>query len=198
MKKEELIKKLEQVELPQVELESHRSRLKMALLDSDTFNKRQESTFMEAVRSRGNNVLEAISRGITTPRPVWKTALASAFVLVLIAGAFFASPAAGPLRSALFPSGTTTYSGPQLTDSQKEKAMDILLANPQVQELLSSGALIEVVLPIEVVMERTNSETGAVETITETWAQAWIKTPTGKQWGAQVDLIRGKVMALKE
>ena len=198
MKKEELIKKLEQVELPQIELESHRSRLKMALLESDTFKKRQEHTFMEAVKNRGNYVLDTITRGITTPRPVWKTALASAFVLVLLAGAFFASPAAGPLRSALFPSGTTTYSGPQLTEAEKEIAMGILFADPNVKELLDSGALVEVVLPIEVTMQKVNSETGAIETVSETWAQAWIKTLTGKQWGAQIDLVRGKVVALTE
>jgi len=34
MKEEELIKRLENVELPEIELQSHRRRLRMALLDA--------------------------------------------------------------------------------------------------------------------------------------------------------------------
>jgi len=51
MKIEELKEKLERVEIPRIELESHRSRLKMALLGSDYFKKRKGKIIMDTVQS---------------------------------------------------------------------------------------------------------------------------------------------------
>ena len=52
MKEEELIKKLESVELPEIELQSHRRRLKMALLDTVCLKKRWEVGIMELAKSK--------------------------------------------------------------------------------------------------------------------------------------------------
>ncbi len=55
MKEEELKEKLERVEIPQIELESHRSRLKMALLNSDYFKKKRGNRVLDAVRTQAGN-----------------------------------------------------------------------------------------------------------------------------------------------
>ena len=47
MKEEELKEKLKRVEIPHIELESHRSQLKMALLNSDYFKKRRGNRIMD-------------------------------------------------------------------------------------------------------------------------------------------------------
>jgi len=54
-----------------------------------------------------------------------------------------------------------------------------------------------VVLRMYVHASGINQETGEVEEISETWAQVWINLGD-KQWGAQVDLIRGKVVSLTD
>ena len=90
---------------------------------------------------------------------------------------------------------TQAVSGPQLTDEEKEKALDIVNADSKVRELLDKGAVIDLVLPMYVTFSRVNQETGKIEEITETWAQMWINLGN-TQWGVQVDLIRGKVVSL--
>jgi hypothetical protein len=92
---------------------------------------------------------------------------------------------------------TQAVSGPQLTDEEKEKALDIVNADSRVRELLDRGAIIDLVLPMYVTFSRVNQETGEIEEITETWAQMWINLGN-TQWGVQVDLIRGKVVSLTD
>jgi len=92
---------------------------------------------------------------------------------------------------------TQAVCGPQLTDGEKEKALNIVTADPRVQELLDRGAVIDLVLPMYVTFSGVNQETGEIEEITETWAQMWINLGN-RQWGVQVDLIRGKVVNLTE
>jgi len=79
MKEEDLINKLESTQLPEVELPSHKSRLKMALLK----------------RGHSNNALEMprVKRGIIalksifiSKQPVWLTALVSVLVIALLVG----------------------------------------------------------------------------------------------------------------
>jgi hypothetical protein len=79
MKEEDLIKKLESIQPPEVELPSHKSRLKMALLK----------------RGHSDNILEMprIKRGIITlksifmsKQPVWRTALISVLAIALVVG----------------------------------------------------------------------------------------------------------------
>ena len=92
---------------------------------------------------------------------------------------------------------TQAVGGPQLTDEEKEKALDIVNADPRVQELLNRGAVIDLVLPMYVNFSRVNQETGETEEITETWAQMWINLGN-RQWGVQVDLIRGKLVSMTD
>ena len=51
MKKEELIKKLESTELPKIELQSHRRRLRIALLDADYPKRQREVAILDLTKS---------------------------------------------------------------------------------------------------------------------------------------------------
>jgi hypothetical protein len=92
---------------------------------------------------------------------------------------------------------TQAVVGPQLTDEDKEKALSVATADPRVQELLDRGAVIDLVLPMYVTFSGLNQETGEIEEITETWAQMWINLGN-RQWGVQIDLIRGKVVSVTD
>ena len=199
MKEDKLIKKLESVDLPQIELESHRSRLKMALLNSDYFKKKREVGIMEVARTKATGVIDTIIGGLVTQQPVWKVAIASILATAIIAAAFLAGPSLGPQKASPFPEGSMEVGGAQLTAEQKEAALSILMADPGIQELLGRGAIIEpkLILPLEVSMSRINSETGEIEEVRETWAQAWIHVGDSI-WGAKVDLVRGRVTSLSE
>jgi hypothetical protein len=85
MKEEELIKKLENTALPGIEVQSHRRRLRMALLDSEYFREQPKVGVFGQVSStvkRGVDVL----RGLISWRPVWKPALVSTLAIALIVG----------------------------------------------------------------------------------------------------------------
>ena len=249
MKEEELIKKLESTELPEIELQSHRRRLKMALLDADYLKKRRGVSIMELAKSKLRGSTDIAARGLTSPRPVWKTALASVLAIALIVGLAIGLPSLmgqspevlaaeiaqnspeviaalggdevetvkvlnikdnmakvivegkmGGIVTAfvsLLSKEVTEVVGPQLTDEEKEKALDIVNADSRVRELLDRGAVIDLVLPMYVHASGINQETGEIEEITETWAQVWINLGD-KKWGAQVDLIRGNVVSLTD
>ena len=250
MKEEELIKKLEEVELPEIELASHRRRLRMALLDAGYPKKRPEVSIMELAKAKLKGGKDIVTRGLVSRRPVWKTALASAFAALLIAALALALPSLtgqpaealaadiarsspeviaalggdevgtvkvvniegdmatvivegemGGIVTALVDlhtrAVTEAVGGPQLTDEEKENALNIVTADPRVQELLDKGAIIDMVLPLYVHLGVINQETGEIEEIEETWAQVWIELGN-QHWGAQVDLIRGKVVTLTD
>jgi len=202
MKEEELIKKLESTELPDVELESHRRALKMALLNSDYSKKNREATFLETVKVRTSGVLDTISGAMTARRPVWRTALTTVGVVVMLAVAFFSIPqASNILKSGLFPEGSRTITDEngkairtQLNDFD-QRASDILMADAGVKAILAQGAVIDKILPIKVVAQVVNPETGKTEQIEETWAQAWLVLGS-KDWGVQIDLVRGQVVSI--
>ena len=82
-------------------------------------------------------------------------------------------------------------------DLEQEKALEIVRADPAMRELLDRGAYIDNVLPVSVHMVGINAETGETEEVTEIWAQVWIKLE-GKEWGALVDLVRGRVESLTD
>jgi len=92
---------------------------------------------------------------------------------------------------------TQAVVGPQLTDEEKEQALNIASADSRVQELLDRGAVIDLVLPMYVTFSGVNQETGEIEEITETWVQMWIKLGN-RQWGVQIDVIRGKVVSVTD
>jgi hypothetical protein len=250
MKKEELIKKLESTELPKIELQSHRRRLRIALLDADYPERQREVSILDLTKFKVRGGIERMLKGLVSPRPVWKTALVTTLAIVLAFVLAIGLPSLigqspevlaaeiaqnspdiiaalggdevetvkvlniednmatvivegkmGGIVNALVDLYTKVVtqavSGPQLTDEEKEKALDIVNADSRVRELLDRGAVIDLVLPMYVTFSRVNQETGEIEEITETWAQMWINLGN-TQWGVQVDLIRGKVVSLTD
>jgi hypothetical protein len=199
MKEEELKEKLERVEIPRIELESHRSRLKMALLNSDYFKKEKGNGIMYAVKTRARGVVNTMLDVMIERQPAWKVAMVTAFAMIMIGGMVFGLGSLnGTQQAGLNPSGSTQIGGDQLTDVEKALAMDILKADPGIQVLLASGATIDMVLPVLVELEKINAVTGEIEGVQETWGQAWITGTDGSTWGALVDLVEGKVVQLSE
>ncbi|MFC1846510.1 hypothetical protein ACFLYS_00415 [Chloroflexota bacterium] len=199
MKEEELKKKLEGVEIPRIELESHRSRLKMALLNSDYFKKKGGSRLLDTVRTQARGMMDTILGGMVPRRPSWKVALITSFAILMMAGMVFGLGSLnGPQQAGLLPDGYTTIGGEQLTDAEKSLAMDILKADSGIQALLAGGATIDILLPVLVEFEKINPETGEIVGVQETWAQAWIAGVDGSTWGALIDLVQGKVVQLSE
>ncbi len=199
MEEQEFIEQLENVKLPQIEMADYQIRLKMALLESDYLRKRREIAFMEVIKVRATGTLDAITGGLVAQRPVWKVILATVLTAAVIGAAVFTGYSIGPQKASPFPEGSMEVDGPQLTAEQKELTLTILMADAGVQELLHQGAIIEpdLILPLEVVMTKTNDQTGEAEEIRETWAQAWIYVGDSV-WGAQVDLVRGRVVSLSD
>lgn len=154
---------------------------------------------MELAKSGATGVADRVAGGLVAQQPVWKVALASIFVTAIIAAAFLAGPSLGPQKASPFPEGSMEVAGPQLTAEQKDLALSIMMADAGIQELLGRGAVIEskLILPLEVSMSRVDTETGEIEEVTETWAQAWIQLGN-EQLGAQVDLVRGNVVSISE
>ncbi len=185
MKEEELIKKIKQVKLPDIEMESHRSRLKMALLNSDPLMKKRRGHFMDA-----------ISHALTVRYQVWKVSLVSVVSVLALVAAFFSIPATSAvLQSTFFPEGRRVISGPQLTAEEQQKARDILMADTRITDLLTRGAAIDKILPIQVTYEKLNPQSGNTEQINETWAQAWL-VKGSQDWGVQIDLVRGQIESI--
>ena len=85
MKEEELIKKLENVELPRFELQSHQRRLRMALLDAGYLQRRPGVTILDLAKSKVKGGIDMI-RGLVSRQPVWKTAVIGVLALALITG----------------------------------------------------------------------------------------------------------------
>lgn len=87
MKEEELIKKLERVELPRIELESHRRRLRMEVLNADhLLNEQPRVTTLAPAKSKVSRGMDTIRRGLVSRQPVWKTSLVYILTVALIAG----------------------------------------------------------------------------------------------------------------
>lgn len=93
MKEEELIKKLEGVELPRTQLESHRRRLRMAVLNAGhLLNEQPETTPLARARSRVSRGMDTMRRGLVSRQPVWKTAAVCISTVALITGLAIALP----------------------------------------------------------------------------------------------------------
>ncbi|MBE0431626.1 MAG: hypothetical protein IBX67_07345 [Dehalococcoidia bacterium] len=93
MKEEELVKKLEGVELPGTQLESHRRRLRMAVLNAGhLLNEQPKVTSVARARSRVSRGMDTLRRGLVARQPVWKTAAVGISTVALIAGLATALP----------------------------------------------------------------------------------------------------------
>lgn len=125
MKEEELIRKLDNVELPEIELESHRRRLRMALLDAGYLKRQQGISIFELAKSKVKGVKETTIRGLVSRQPVWKPVVAGALAVALIAGLAIALPS--------------------LTRQSAEAlAAEIAQNSPQVQAALNGEEIVEV------------------------------------------------------
>lgn len=196
MKDAEVIKALESADLPQVELESHRSRLKMALLNRGYSRRKVEVTRMETVITQETQGVSG-GAGLLVLRPAWKLAATGALALVVFATAWLSIPQISPLyKSGLFPEGTRTIGGTQL-NVDDQKASDILMADPRIKDLLAQGAVIDKILPIQVKAEVVDPATGKSSFVEETWAQAWLVLGN-RDWGVQIDLVKGQIVSITE
>lgn len=93
MKEEELIKKLEGVELPRTQLDSHRRRLRMEVLNAGhLLNEQPEATPLARARSRVSRGMDTMRRGLVARQPVWKTAAVCIATVALITGLAIALP----------------------------------------------------------------------------------------------------------
>ncbi len=120
MKEEELIKKLESVELPEIELQSHRRRLRMALLGAGYLKRQRGVAILELAKSEVKRGIDTMIRGLVSRQPVWKPVVAGVLAVALIAGLAIAIP-------------SLTRQSPEAL------AADIVQNSPQVQAAFSGG-----------------------------------------------------------
>ncbi|MFC1970521.1 hypothetical protein ACFLV0_01085 [Chloroflexota bacterium] len=118
MKEEELIKKIENVELPDIKLQSHKSRLRMALLDADYLKKQRGISFLELAKSKVKGVKDTMIKGLVSRQPIWKTAVFGTLALALAIGLGLTIPTL---------SNDSAY------------AADIVQKSPEVQAVLGDG-----------------------------------------------------------
>ncbi len=196
MKDREVIEVLGKIKLPDIELGSHRRRLKMALLDGGYSRNEAKETSLETVRIRkARGFLDAA--GPFNRRPAWKIVTTGVLALLIVAAMWISIPqASSRFKAAFFPEGSRTISGTQL-NVDEQRVSDILMADPRIKELLAQGAVIDKILPIEVAAEMLNPETGKPEVVKETCAQAWLVLGS-KDWGVQVDLVKGQIVSITE
>lgn len=119
MKEEDLINKLENVELPEVELPSHKSRLKMALL-----KERHDAGVAELVRTKIKGGIYIMRGILMSKQPVWKSIVAGVLALALITGLAITLVGTGQSAAAM--------------------AVDIAKNSPQVKAALGGGIVQEV------------------------------------------------------
>ncbi len=195
MKDKEVIRALENAELPQIELQSHRSRLKMALLNRGYSTNETEVTRLETARDQKHGWLDGV--GVLAHRPAWKFTATGVLAALVFATAWLSIPGISPLHKAgFFPDGTRTIGGTQL-NVDDQRASDILMADPRIKDLLAQGAVIDKILPIQVRAEMIDPETGKSSFVEETWAQAWLVLGN-KDWGVQIDLVKGRIDSITE
>lgn len=127
MREEELIKKLKSVELPQIQLQSHRCRLRTALLDAGCQKERPKVIIWGLAKSKLEGGIDTMRQGLVSWQPVRKIAIAGVLALVLIAGSVVALP-------------LLTGQSPEVL------AADIAKNSPQVQAFIAEGATLKEVV----------------------------------------------------
>jgi predicted nucleic acid-binding Zn finger protein len=119
MKEEELIKKLESINFPKIEDESHRRRLRMALLQSQYFQE-QPGRFA-ALKSKLREGIDTM-KGLISWRPRWKPALVGTLAIALIIGCALIIP-------------------PHFGQSPEVLAAEIVKNSPEVKAVLDEGEI---------------------------------------------------------
>ena len=251
MKEEELIKKLKNVELPDIRLESHQRRLKMALLDADYLKKQRRVTIPSLAKSVLTGVKDTMIKGLISRQPVWKTVTVGVLALALILGLSLTMPALAS-KSAYAQAAEIVQNSPEmqaalgmdenvqliemlnvvndrgtviakgemgiasaevdlktreiseitiLMDEQdeesKQKAIDIAMADPEVKELIDSGATIGDVSIMYFFESQRNMETGDVQESSKIMATVEI-VGDGVTHVAHINLTEGTLVKLNE
>jgi len=132
MKEEDLIKKLENVELPDIKLQGHQRRLRMALLDAGYLRQQREDTVLKRAKLKLKGIKDTMIRGLVSRQPVWKTVTVAVTAVALILGLSLGVPSL-------------------TTESVYVQAQEIVENSPVVYEILGAdGEEIEVtVIDIE-------------------------------------------------
>jgi hypothetical protein len=117
MKEEELIKKLENTELPRIEVKSHKCRLRMALLKSHYFEEHPRGIAVFKSKMKGG--IDTM-KGLISWRPVWKPALVGTLAVALIAVLAVTIP-------------------PHLGQSPEVLAREIAEQDPRIEAFLEKG-----------------------------------------------------------
>lgn len=249
MGEEELIKKLENVELPDIELQGHQRRLRMALLESRYFKEQPKVAIFSQTKSKMKGGIDML-KGLISWRPVWKPALVSALAIALIVGsALFVPSLVGPSPEVLAAEiaqnspevqkllgddlvtvrkvqlvdgvghvvceasiGTFALADvdlekgklikvekikmPELSDEEKERAVEIAKAAPEVRELLDKGASIDKVFPLFgiIALSEENGEMKVEANVT----MAVALVLDDEKWIVHVDLEKGEVERILE
>jgi len=270
MKEEELIKKLERVKLPRIEIESHRRQLRMAVLNADhLLNEQPKVTTLALAKSRLGRGMDTIRRGLVSRQPVWKTALVYILTVALIAGLTIALPLligqspealaasivrkSPEVRAALVvkpieagqvevPSVavalvrvelieedgdnvkvlvrgewgryvvadvnlgakevTCVYKFPEFSDEGKARAIEIVRADPKVQELLDKGGTIYKVISLAIgdadgaISFKLDDEEGEITVENGRILPAAVIVEDNQTWLVFVDIDEGEVVRI--
>jgi hypothetical protein len=270
MKEEELIKKLEKVELPRTELESHRHRLRMAVLNAGhLLNEQPRVTTLALAKFRVSRGMDMIRRGLVSRQPVWKTALVCILTVALITGLAIRLPLlvgqspealaasivrkSPEVRAALvvkpIEAGQVevhsvavglvgvelieedgdnvrvlvrgewgryavadvnlgakevicVYKFPEFSDEEKARAIEIVRADPKVQELLDKGGKIYTVIPLAIsdadgaIIFKLDDEEGEIAVEGGRILPAAVIVVDNQTWLVFVDIDEGEVVRI--
>ena len=86
MKEEDLIKKLENIELPDIKLQGHQRRLRMALLDAGYLKRQRKDIIPGLITYKIKGVKDTMMKRLISQQPVWKTVTVAAAAVALILG----------------------------------------------------------------------------------------------------------------
>ncbi|MFC2067560.1 hypothetical protein ACFLTP_00860 [Chloroflexota bacterium] len=145
MKEEELVKKLENVVLPDIKLQSHQRRLRMALLVTSYLQGQQRITTLELVNSKLKAGKDTMIRGLISRQPIWKVAVVGMVALALIISLILSTP---------------NFS------TNSAYATDIVEKSSEVQEILCDGEveLVKVIVIDEKAIVIAKSEKVVIKT----------------------------------
>jgi hypothetical protein len=127
MKREDLIRRLENTEPPQAELPGCQQRLKTALLQADYLHRRQRgAATLELAKSILKGAKDAMIRSLISRQPVWKTATVAVLAVALVLGLSLTIP-------------------PLTTDSVYAQAAEIAQNSPEVLTAVGEVGEIQVI-----------------------------------------------------
>ncbi len=92
MKEVELIKRLENTEIPEIEVRSHRRALKMALLNAGYLQGERQATVLTRVKTKSAGGTDSMLKGLISRRAAWKAVLLSTLAVAIIVTAAIVLP----------------------------------------------------------------------------------------------------------